>query len=64
MPARRGYRVERLRRRRREVVERRQAWLLAGFAAAVAFAAVFGAWQLTSRLLGGSEALARPAGSS
>jgi len=51
MPATRGYRVDRLRRRRRTKAERWQAWVLYGLAAVVAFGAVFGAWYLGSRWL-------------
>jgi hypothetical protein len=50
MPASRGYRSDRLRRRRRSRVERSQAWLLYVLAAAVAFAAVLGAWYVAGRL--------------
>jgi hypothetical protein len=52
MPAtKKGYRVDRLRRRRRTKAELWQAWVLYALAAAVAFGAVFGAWQLGSRWL-------------
>jgi hypothetical protein len=50
MPERKGYRSDRLRRRRRSRVERSQAWLLYVLAAAVAFAAVLGAWYVAGRL--------------
>jgi hypothetical protein len=49
MPERRGYRSDRLRRRRRSRVEHSQAWILYGLAAAVAFVAVLGAWYLSAR---------------
>jgi hypothetical protein len=49
MPQRKGYRTDRLRRRRRSRVERSQAWMLYVLAAAVAFAAVLGAWYLSAR---------------
>ncbi|NLE21622.1 MAG: LytR C-terminal domain-containing protein [Actinobacteria bacterium] len=52
MPASRGYRSDRLRRRRRSRVERSQAWLLYVLAGAVAFAAVLGAWYVAGRLTG------------
>ena len=52
MPKRKGYRSDRLRRRRRSRVERSQAWILYLLAAAVAFAAVLGAWYLGSRFTG------------
>ena len=51
MPATRGYRVDRLRRRRRTKAELWQAWVLYALAAVVAFGAVFGAWYLGSRWL-------------
>ena len=47
MPSSKGYRSDRLRRRRRSRVERSQAWLLYVLAAAVAFAAVLGAWYIS-----------------
>ena len=50
MPGTKGYRSDRLRRRRRSKVERSQAWLLYVLAAAIAFAAVLGAWYVTDRL--------------
>jgi hypothetical protein len=50
MPEPKGYRSDRLRRRRRSRVERRQAWILYVMAAVVAFAAVLGAWWLAGRL--------------
>ena len=50
MPAtNKGYRSDRLRRRRRSKVERSQAWLLYLLAAIVAFAAVLGAWYVAGR---------------
>ena len=49
MPATKGYRSDRLRRRRRSKVERSQAWLLYVLAAVVAFAAVLGAWYVAGR---------------
>ena len=49
MPSSKGYRSDRLRRRRRSRVERSQAWLLYLLAAAVAFAAVLGAWYISGR---------------
>ena len=51
MPQPKGYRVARLRRRRRSVAERRQAWVLYVLAAVVAFAAVMGAWYVASHWL-------------
>ena len=51
MPATKGYRVDRLRRRRRTRAELWQAWVLYALAAAVAFGAVFGAWYIGSRWL-------------
>ncbi|MCX6371982.1 MAG: LytR C-terminal domain-containing protein [Actinobacteria bacterium] len=60
MPAtKKGYRVARLRRRRRTKAELWQAWVLYVLAAAVAFGAVFGAWQLGSRWLQKPEEPAR-----
>jgi hypothetical protein len=50
MPGTKGYRSDRLRRRRRSKIERSQAWLLYVLAAVIAFAAVLGAWYLTDRL--------------
>lgn len=50
MPERKGYRVDKLRRQRRRKVERRQAAVLYVLAAAVAFAAVLGAWYVTAKL--------------
>ena len=55
MQGSKGYRTQRLRRRRRSSVERSQAWLLYVLAAAVAFFAVLGAWYLASRLSSGEE---------
>ena len=50
MPAtKKGYRSDRLRRRRRSKVERSQAWLLYLLAAVVAFVAVLGAWYVAGR---------------
>ena len=49
MPSSKGYRSDRLRRRRRSRVERSQAWMLYVLAAAVAFAAVLGAWYISGR---------------
>jgi hypothetical protein len=49
MPRSKGYRSDRLRRRRRSRVERSQAWILYLLAAAVAFAAVLGAWYVAGR---------------
>ncbi len=61
MPERKGYRSDRLRRRRRSKVERSQAWILYVLAGAVAFAAVLGAWYVAGRL-GGEEQAAEPQG--
>ncbi len=61
MPATKGYRSDRLRRRRRSRVERSQAWLLYVLAAVVAFVAVLGAWYLSSRF-GGDEPVAEKSG--
>ena len=55
-----GYRVDRLRRRRRTSAERWQAWVLYGLAAVVAFSAVLGAWYLGARLLGSRHADMKP----
>ena len=55
MPERKGYRSDRLRRRRRSKVERSQAWLLYVLAAVVAFAAVLGAWYVAGRFAKGEE---------
>jgi hypothetical protein len=55
MPERKGYRSDRLRRRRRSKVERSQAWLLYVLAAVVAFAAVLGAWYVAGRFAGKEE---------
>lgn len=49
MPKRKGYRSDRLRRRRRSRIERSQAWILYLLAALVAFAAVLGAWYVSGR---------------
>ena len=51
MPEAKGYRVDRLRRRRRTRAELWQAWALYVLAGVVAFGAVFGAWYLGSRWL-------------
>ncbi|HEY5388558.1 MAG TPA: LytR C-terminal domain-containing protein [Thermoleophilia bacterium] len=56
MPTRKGYRVDRLHRRRRTKAELWQAWVLYALAAVVAFAAVLGAWYLGSRWLKKPEA--------
>jgi hypothetical protein len=56
----RGYRVDRLRRRRRTAAERSQAWILYGLAAVVAFAAVLGAWYVGARLLGDRQTTTKP----
>src|SRR5512136_900420 len=61
MPEGKGYRVARLKRRRRGRIERWQAWVLYGLAVVVAFAAVLGAWYLADRLIG-SGPESRPAG--
>ncbi|MEZ5126712.1 MAG: LytR C-terminal domain-containing protein [Thermoleophilia bacterium] len=50
-----GMRSDRLRRRKRSTTERRQVYILYVLAAAVAFAAVLGAWWLGSRLFHDSE---------
>jgi hypothetical protein len=55
MPERKGYRSDRLRRRRRSRVERSQKWLLYVLAAGVAFVAVFGAWYVAGRFAKGEE---------
>jgi LytR cell envelope-related transcriptional attenuator len=51
MPESKGYRVDRLRRRRRSKAEHRQAWVLYALAGVVAFAAVLGAWYVGTRWL-------------
>ncbi len=61
MPGTKGYRSDRLRRRRRSKVERSQAWLLYVLAAVIAFAAVLGAWYVTDRL-SADESLAEKSG--
>lgn len=55
-----GYRVDRLRRRRRRSAERWQAWVLYALAVVVAFSAVLGAWYFGVRLLGGRQAAMKP----
>lgn len=55
-----GSRTERLRQRRRSAVERWQAVVVYVLAAVVAFAAVFGAWYVTSRLLDDKEEVRGP----
>jgi hypothetical protein len=60
MPASKGYRSDRLRRRRRSRVERSQAWALYVLAAVVAFVAVLGAWYLAGRLSGEEPAVEKP----
>jgi len=57
MAASKGYRSDRLRRRRRSRVERSQAWVLYVLAAVVAFVAVLGAWYLAGRLSGEEPAV-------
>ena len=52
MPQRKGYRSDRLNRRRRSRVERSQAWILYVLAGAVAFVAVLGAWYIAGRFAG------------
>ena len=51
MPATKGYRVDRLRRRRRTKAELWQAGVLYALAGVVAFGAVFGAWHIGSSWL-------------
>jgi hypothetical protein len=60
MPAPKGYRVDRLRRRRRTRAELWQAWVLYALAGVVAFGAVFGAWYLGSRWLKKPDTQAKP----
>jgi hypothetical protein len=60
MPAPKGYRVDRLRRRRRTRAELWQAWVLYILAGVVAFGAVFGAWYLGSRWLKKPEEQRKP----
>ncbi|MCX6362885.1 MAG: LytR C-terminal domain-containing protein [Actinobacteria bacterium] len=55
-----GYRVDRLRRRRRTKAELWQAWVLYALAGVVAFGAVFGAWYLGSRWLKKPQEQAQP----
>jgi hypothetical protein len=61
MPKRKGYRSDRLKRRRRSRIERSQAWILYLLAAAVAFVAVLGAWYLAGRFTK-EEPLAKKSG--
>jgi hypothetical protein len=61
MPHTEGYRLKRLRSKRRGRVERWQTWLLYALAAAVGFAAVLGAWYLAGGLHG-KGAAPRPQG--
>ncbi len=61
MPAsKKGYRADRLRRRRRTRAELWQAWVLYALAGVVAFGAVLGAWHLGSRWLKTPEEQAKP----
>ncbi len=60
MPATKGYRVDRLRRRRRTRAELWQAWVLYTLAGVVAFGSVFGAWYLGSRWLKKPQEQAKP----
>ncbi len=60
MPDTKGYRVDRLRRRRRGKLERWQAWTMYALAGAVAFAAVLGAWYLGGHLLSKKATPRRP----
>jgi hypothetical protein len=60
MPRTEGYRVSRLKRRRRGAAERWQVWLLYALAAGVAFAAVLGAWDAAGRLIGGEDSPSAP----
>jgi len=60
MPDPKGYRVDRLRRRRRGKLERWQAWTLYALAVAVAFAAVWGAWYVGGRLVGKKQTPHKP----
>ena len=55
-----GARTDRLRRRRRSAVERRQALVVYALAAVVAFAAVVGAWYVASQLLNDGEEVKGP----
>lgn len=59
MPERKGYRSDRLRRRRRSRVERSQAWILYLLAAAVAFVAVLGAWYFAGGFSRDEESAAK-----
>ena len=58
---RRGYRVDRLRRRREGKTQRVQTWVLVTLAVVVAFVAVLGAWYAATRWMH-KPAAARPAG--
>ena len=60
MPATKGYRLDRLRRRRRTKAELWQAWVLYALAGAVAFGAVLGAWYFGSRWLKKPEEQMKP----
>jgi ribosome-associated protein len=55
-----GYRVDRLRRRRRTSAERWQTWILYTLAVIVAFTAVLGAWYFGAHLLGRRQAAMKP----
>ena len=57
----RGYRVDRLRRRREGKAQRVQTWMLVTLAVVVAFVAVLGAWYAATRWMH-KPAVARPAG--
>jgi hypothetical protein len=59
--AQRGYRVDRLRRRREGKAQRLQTWVLVTLAVVVAFVAVLGAWYAATRWIG-EPAAVRPAG--
>ena len=60
MRERKGYRADRLRRRRRTKAERWQAWILYVLAGVVAFSAVLGAWYVGAHLLGGGQTAIKP----
>lgn len=60
MPETKGYRLDRLRRRRRTKAELWQAWVLYALAGAVAFGAVLGAWYFGSRWLKKPEEQMKP----